>query len=144
MGSAFTLCEGGWHLGSAKVIDCQARKAHPAPQPSAMPQELPGSTPTEPVSSSPAYPPTHPAFSTQHPAPSRMERQPAVKPSILEAVRGLFRLPRREKGAIDPKAPAACLQEYRGFVASLKQNRESTGMLSHSIVLIIKIEVETH
>lgn len=47
-----------------------------------------------------------------------------MKPSILEAVRGLFRLPRREKGAIDPKAPAACLQEYRGFVASLKQNRE--------------------
>lgn len=33
-------------------------------------------------------------------------------------------MPRREKEAIDPKAPAACLQEYRGFVASLKQNRE--------------------
>lgn len=47
-----------------------------------------------------------------------------MKPSILEAARGLFRLPSREKGAIDPKAPAACLQEYRGFVASLKQNRE--------------------
>jgi len=47
-----------------------------------------------------------------------------VKPSILEAARGLFRLPRREKGAIDPRASAAYLQDYNGFVASLKQNRE--------------------
>lgn len=47
-----------------QVKDSQARKPHPAPQPSAVPQELPGSTPTEPVSSSP---PTHPASSTQHP-----------------------------------------------------------------------------
>ena len=43
---------------------------HPAPQPSAVPQELPGSTPTEPVSSSP-HPP-----SIQHPAPSRRRKQP--------------------------------------------------------------------
>jgi len=57
-----------------QVKDIQARKAHPAPQPSAVPQELPGSAPTEAVSSSPAYPPHPPAI--QHPAPSRMERQP--------------------------------------------------------------------
>lgn len=54
-----------------------------------------------------------------------------MKPSILEAARGLFRLPRTEKGAIDPKAPAACLQEYRGFVASLKQNREEKLIRTH-------------
>lgn len=47
-----------------------------------------------------------------------------MKPSILEAVRGLFGLPGREKGAIDPKAPAARLREHKGFVASLKQNRK--------------------
>lgn len=46
-----------------------------------------------------------------------------MKPSILEAARGLFHLPEREKGAIDPKAPVARLQQHRGFVASLKQNR---------------------
>lgn len=49
-----------------------------------------------------------------------------MKPSILEAARGLFRLPKREKGSIDPKASAACLlARVQGlFVASLKQYRE--------------------
>lgn len=55
-----------------------------------------------------------------------------MKPSILQAVRGLFRLPETEKGAIDPKAPAAYLQEYRGFVASLKQNRELKLSFKHT------------
>ncbi|CAB1433538.1 unnamed protein product [Pleuronectes platessa] len=56
-----------------KVKDSQAMKAHPAPPPSAMPQELPGPTPTSPVSSSPPYPPPN-----LHPAPSRMENQSAI------------------------------------------------------------------
>lgn len=55
-----------------------------------------------------------------------------MKPSILQAVRGLFRLPETEKGAIDPKAPAAYLQEYGGFVASLKQNRELKLSFKHA------------
>ena len=47
-----------------------------------------------------------------------------MKPSILEAERGLFHPPRREKEAIDPESSVAYLQESGGFVASLKQNRE--------------------
>lgn len=52
-----------------QVKDRQARKPSPAPQPSAMPQELPGSTPTEPVSSKLCL------FFT-HPAPSHRRKQP--------------------------------------------------------------------
>lgn len=57
-----------------QVKDSQARKPSLAPQPSAMPQELPGSTPTEALSSDLCLFPHPPSI--QHPAPSRRRKQP--------------------------------------------------------------------
>lgn len=53
--------------------DSQGRKPSPAPQPSAVPQELPGSTPTEALSGELCL---LPLTGIQHPAPSRRRKQP--------------------------------------------------------------------
>lgn len=51
-----------------QVKDSQARTPRSAPAPSAVPQELPGCTPTAPARQQPCLsPPTQPASSTRHP-----------------------------------------------------------------------------
>ncbi|KAK2919784.1 hypothetical protein Q8A73_001988 [Channa argus] len=63
-----------------RVKDSQARKPYPAPQPSGVPQELPGSPPMEPGAAVLLILPPN-----QYPGPRRREKQP-VREELLKAV----------------------------------------------------------
>ncbi|KAK2853555.1 hypothetical protein Q5P01_006216 [Channa striata] len=79
-----------------QVKDSQARKPYPAPQPSAVPQELPGSPPMERGAAVPLILPTN-----QHPASSLREKQPVREELLKATTRSPRRLARLAKCSSD-------------------------------------------